>query len=86
VGLLRRVNGPVHAFPASSVSNVEWREAGMLFQGWLHFVVPGGKPHGGYLHNSPADGTVYFWPKEQPQFRAIHDAVLARIQETRRRD
>jgi hypothetical protein len=47
-------SGKSHSFELDTVTDIEWKAPGFT-SGFLHFVIPGGKPHGSNRNGARAD-------------------------------
>lgn len=66
--------------PLGSISAVQWREPGMLTNGFIAFTIPGGMDAGGGTYNAVRDeNAVVVTKKQAGPMLALRDAVNAAI-------
>jgi len=65
----------------SSISSIQFKNAGAMFNGYIQFAFMGGQEaKGGILQGTQDENTVMFTKKQQPLFEQIRDIVEERIQ------
>lgn len=65
----------------STISSIQFKNAGMMTNGYIQFAFMGGKEaKGGLFQGSQDENTVMFNKKQQPGFEQIRDKVEKMIQ------
>ncbi|MCP1289824.1 DUF4429 domain-containing protein [Chromobacterium sp. S0633] len=68
------------AVKVDALSSVEFKQAGWLSRGFIHFVFPGSKTLGGNVDAaSKNENAVIFSKKQQADFEALHGELLQRM-------